>query len=275
MEPLKIDVAGVLRDKNPKLFKRLPNFMLRYLERIIHQKEMNDFLASNGHLKNFEFCDAVVKELNLKITFHGIEKIPKTGPVILVMNHPLGGIDGIALIKSFKNVRQDLVFISNDILLKMTPLKDFFVGINKHGNNTSETRNNIHNMFHSHKAVCIFPAGLVSRKYQGLIIDAEWKKTFVTYAKKTGHTVIPIHIDGRLSPWFYGLCRLRTFFGIKSAIEMLYLADEMYKQKNKQVIFTAGEPLTIPADSPIGDYDLAQQIKNEVYLIPQRRAKGN
>ncbi|NBN99439.1 MAG: glycerol acyltransferase, partial [Flavobacteriia bacterium] len=68
MENMKIDVAGVLKDKNPKLYKKLPKFLLRYLERIIHQREINDFLKKNGHLKNFDFCDAVLKELNLSVT---------------------------------------------------------------------------------------------------------------------------------------------------------------------------------------------------------------
>jgi putative hemolysin len=89
-------------------------------------------------------------------------------------------------------------------------------------------------MFNSDKAICIFPAGLVSRKQQGVIKDLEWKRTFVTYAKTTGHPIIPIHIEGKLSRFFYGLHRLRTWLGIKTTLEMLYLADELYKQRARK-----------------------------------------
>lgn len=275
MENLKIDVAGVLKDKNPQLYKRLPGFMIRYLERIVHQREINDFLAQNGHLKNYDFCDAVLQELNLSVTFNGMEKIPDQGPLILVLNHPLGGVDGIAFISSMKSKRQDLVFLVNDILMQMKPLKDLFVGVNKHGKNTAETWNSIDQIFYSDKAVCIFPAGLVSRKTKGVIQDSEWKKTFVTYAKKTGHPVLPIHIEGKLSRRFYGLHRWRTFFGIKASLEMLFLADEMYKQRNKKVTFSVGEPIVIPNDSSKSDHEWAQEIKQSLYLIPQQYGKNN
>lgn len=275
MENLKIDVAGVLKDKNPQLYKRLPGFMIRYLERIVHQREINDFLAQNGHLKNYDFCDAVLQELNLSVTFNGMEKIPDQGPLILVLNHPLGGVDGIAFISSMKSKRQDLVFLVNDILMQMKPLKDLFVGVNKHGKNTAETWNSIDQIFYSDKAVCIFPAGLVSRKTKGVIQDSEWKKTFVTYAKKTGHPVLPIHIEGKLSRRFYGLHRWRTFFGIKASLEMLFLADEMYKQRNKKVTFSVGKPIVIPNDSAKSDHEWAQEIKQSLYLIPQQYGKNN
>ena len=275
MENMKIDVAGVLKDKNPKLYKKLPKFLLRYLERIIHQREINDFLAKNGHLKNFDFCDAVLEELNLSVTFNGMEKIPAQGPVILVMNHPLGGVDGLAFIAKMRSQREDLVFLVNDILMQMKPLNDLFVGVNKHGKNTAETWNSIDQIFYSDKAVCIFPAGLVSRKTEGVIQDSEWKKTFVTYAKKTGHPVLPIHIEGKLSRRFYGLHRWRTFFGIKASLEMLFLADEMFKQRNKKVTFSVGEPIVIPNDSVKSDHEWAQEIKQSLYLIPQQYGKSN
>jgi 1-acyl-sn-glycerol-3-phosphate acyltransferase len=275
MENLKIDVEGVLKEKNPKLYKKLPKFLIRYLERIVHQKEINDFLAINGHLKNYDFCDAVVQELKLSVTFNGLEKIPSQGPVILVMNHPLGGVDGLAFIAKMRSKRQDLVFLVNDILLQMNSLNDLFVGVNKHGKNTAETWNSIDQIFTSDKAVCIFPAGLVSRKTKGFIQDSVWKKTFVTYAKKTGHDIIPIHIEGKLSRRFYGLYRWRTFFGIKASLEMLFLADEMFKQRNKKVTYSVGDPLVVPNDSAKSDHEWAQEIKQSLYSIPRQYGKNN
>lgn len=275
MEPLKIEIASVLKDKNPKLYRRLPGFVIRYLERIVHQKEINAFFAKNGHLTNHAFCDAVVKELNLSITFHGLEKIPKTGPIILVMNHPLGGIDGLAFVASLQEHRKDLIFLVNDILMQVKPMEEMFVGVNKHGKNTNETWNNIADLFNSDNAVCIFPAGLVSRKDGGIIQDGPWKRTFVTYAKKTGHPILPIHIQGKLSPWFYGLYKFRKMFGIKSAVEMLYLADELFKQRNKSVNFTVGEMVIIPQETPISDQQWADNLKQTLYLIPQQHGTNH
>ena len=276
MNELHIDVRKLIGDKNPGLLKKLPGFAISYLERIIHQKEINSFLAKNGHLKNYEFCEAVVDYLKIQPEFHGIERIPKTGPVILVLNHPLGGVDGVAFIAAMKNHRHDLVFLVNDLLLNIVPLKDLFVGVNKHGKNRSETRDTIATMFNSDKAICIFPAGLVSRKQQGVIKDLEWKRTFVTYAKTTGHPIIPIHIEGKLSRFFYGLHRLRTWLGIKTTLEMLYLADELYKQRGKKIVFTVGDPIFLSNDEKNKDEQgIAQEIKEQLYKIPTQYGTNN
>ncbi|MFM7387055.1 MAG: glycerol acyltransferase, partial [Bacteroidota bacterium] len=105
--------------------------------------------------------------------------------------------------------------------------------------------------------------------------DSVWKKTFVTYAKKTGHAIIPIHIEGKLSRRFYGLHRWRTFFGIKASPEMLFLVDEMFKQRNKQVTFSVGEPIVVPSESTKSDHEWAQEIKQALYFIPKQYAKNN
>ena len=276
MNELHIDVRKLIGDKNPGLLKKLPGFAISYLERIIHQKEINSFLAKNGHLKNYEFCEAVVDYLKIQPEFHGIERIPKTGPVILVLNHPLGGVDGVAFIAAMKNHRPDLVFLVNDLLLNIIPLKDLFVGVNKHGKNRSDTRDTIASMFNSDKAICIFPAGLVSRKQQGVIKDLEWKRTFVTYAKTTGHPIIPIHIEGKLSRFFYGLHRLRTWLGIKTTLEMLYLADELYKQRGKKIVFTVGDPIHLINNEENKDEQrIAQEIKEQLYNIPTQYGTNN
>lgn len=269
MNELQIQVRKLIQEKNPALYKKLPGFVLRYLERVVHEKEINAFLKQNGHLKNQAFCEAVIEYLQLNVVFHGLERIPSVGPVIMVLNHPLGGVDGVAFIYALRNHRPDLVFIVNDILLNLTPLEDLFIGVNKHGTNRSETRGRITEIFHSDKAVSIFPAGLVSRKQKGIVKDLEWKRTFVQYARKTGHPIVPIHIEGELSRFFYGLHRSRSWLGIKSTVEMLYLADEMYKQKGKSIVFKVGEPIYIQKNNPKSDHDLAQEIKETLYQIPQ------
>jgi len=276
MNELRVNVEALLKEKNPALHKKLPRWVIKYLERIVHQKKINTFLDSFGHLKNQEFCQAVLDYLKIDISFHGMHRIPKTGPVILVFNHPLGGVDGVAFIAALKEYRKDLVFLVNDILLHITPLNELFVGTNKHGKNKTDTREKIKSMFNSDKAICIFPAGMVSRKQGGTIRDLEWKRTFVTYAIETGHPIVPIRIEGKLSRFFYGLHRLRSFLGIKSTLEMLYLADELYKQRGKTITFRVGDSIYVSEfDRRRNDYEIAQEIKESLYKITYDDAEYN
>ncbi|MFM7566996.1 MAG: 1-acyl-sn-glycerol-3-phosphate acyltransferase [Flavobacteriales bacterium] len=276
MNELRVDVETLLKEKNPSLHQKMPRFAIRYLERIIHQKKINAFLQEYGHLKNQAFCQAVIDFLNIRIAFHGMERIPKTGPVILVFNHPLGGVDGVAFIAAMKDYRIDLSFLVNDILLHITPISELFVGTNKHGTNKGDNRAKIREMFFSDQAVCIFPAGMVSRKQGRVIKDLEWKRTFVSYARETGHPILPIHIEGRLSRFFYGLHRFRTMVGIKSTLEMLYLADELYKQRGKTITFRVGTPIHVSEHySGKNDLETAQAIKEVLYQIPNKHGEHN
>ena len=174
-----IDIEKLIESKNPRLLQVLPKFILRYLKKILHEREINEFLAEHGDKKNEQFCHEVMRYFNIQVKFHGIENIPKEGPVILAMNHPLGGMDGIAFISAFSAYRKDIKFIVNDILLNLKNLSDMFVGVNKHGKNKISVRKQINDAFSSEGVLCIFPAGLVSRKIKGDIRDLEWKKTFV------------------------------------------------------------------------------------------------
>jgi putative hemolysin len=146
-------------------------------------------------------------------------------------------------------------------------LSDLFVGVNKHGKNDQSVRQQIMELFESNEAVCIFPAGLVSRKINGEIRDLDWKKTFVTYAAKYDQAVIPVYIDGQLSPFFYRLSRLRKFLGIKLNLEMLYLSDELFKQRNKTIRFVIGKPLYIKDLPNISEKEQAQLVKAKVYEL--------
>ena len=263
-----IDLRRLIASKNEKLLRWMPGFVLRYLERIIHQDEINNLLERAGDIKDAEFSDAAMEEFNITISSSGLENIPKTGPLIIVLNHPLGGMDALALISLLKNHRPDLRFIVNDILMNLENLNGLFVGINKHGINKKNVREDIEKAFKSEHAICIFPAGLVSRKINGLVQDLEWKRTFVTYARSLDRTVIPIKIDGQLSPFFYRLSRLRRFFRIKANIEMLYLADELFKQRNKTLTFTVGQAIKMNQfDTSLTDKEVASEIRKIVHEL--------
>ncbi len=265
-----IDIQRLVKSKSPKLAKWLPGFVFRYLKHILHQDEINAFIEKNGHLYDTEFCEAIIHFFNIEIIIEGIEKIPTTGPVIIAMNHPLGGMDAAAFVVATKGHRTDLRFIVNDLLMNLTNLSGLFVGVNKHGKNDGSVRQQISDAFESDTALVIFPAGLVSRMVNGKVRDLEWKKTFVTYAKKFNQPIIPIYINGTLTPFFYRLSRIRKFFGIKANIEMLYLADELFKQRNKTMVFRVGDPIYVNQTlSNADERKVAQIVREKVYNMAQ------
>lgn len=263
-----IDVKRLIASKSPRLAKWLPGFVIRYLKKILHEEELNVFLNRTREVKNIDFCDASAEFLHMKVKLIGLENIPKEGPVILVMNHPFGGLDALALVSALRGHREDLKFIVNDILMNLTNLADLFVGVNKHGKTEKSTRQQIMDVFESPHAVCVFPAGLVSRKSHGVVRDLDWKKTFVTYAKKLNQPIIPIYIDGELSNFFYRLSNFRKFLGIKANIEMIFLVHELFKLRGTTVTLTVGEsiqPETLHTKQ--SEKDLAQEIKAKVYEL--------
>ena len=130
----------------------------------------------------------------------------------------------------------------------------------------------VKDLFKSDNAVCIFPAGMVSRKFEGVIQDFDWKKTFVTYARSCNRTIIPVFIEGKLSKFFYRLYSFRKFIGIKTNIEMLYLSNEMFKQKHKTFKFIVGNPVSKEVlSSNKNDRKVAQVIKKGVYQLKKEK----
>lgn len=264
-----VEVRKMIADKNPKLLKWLPGFVIRWIEKIIHQKRLNAFMWTNKDANAFEFSEAAVKELKLKLNIKGIEHIPQPPQsCIFVSNHPFGGMDALTIIHLLKDIRPDITFIVNDLLMGLKNLKEKFVGVNKVGKSAAESLQKVEEQFASGTATFLFPSGLVSRKIHGEIMDLEWKKTFVTKAKKYGKPVVPVHIDGRLTNRFYRLARIRKFLGIKLNIEMFFLVDELFKQENKTVNIVIGEPVlpnTFTSDR--NDFEWAQWMKGEVYKL--------
>jgi len=263
-----INVRRLITSKSPRLIKWLPGFIIRYLERTIHQKEINAFLVEHPTWINQDFCGGVLDYIGVNFSIEGIENIPKNGKCVLVMNHPLGGMDAMVLVQALRNHRTDMKFIVNDLLMNLEPLKGIFVGINKHGKGNARSLMQINEVFATDQCVCIFPAGLVSRKKKGVIRDLKWKKTFIRQSRQNDQVIIPIHIDGRLSNFFYRLSNFRTFIGIKANIEMLYLADELFNQKGHHVKVTVGKPIQASSlDSTKSDQHWAEWFQEEVYKL--------
>ncbi len=262
-----IDVGQVIERKSPSLRKRLPKFVLNYLRRIVHEDELNEFLGLYGHLEGIPFIAGALEFMKTKIHVVGLENIPESGKAIVASNHPLGGPDGLALMLTVSKRRNDIVFPVNDILMNVKNLEPLFIPINKHGSNT-ENIQIINDTFASDKIVCYFPAGLVSRKRKGIIKDLEWHPTFITKARRFKRDIIPTHISGRNTNFFYNIANLRKLLHVKANLEMLYLVDEFQKQKNKSVTITFGKPVSYDVfDHRHTRMEWAARMRDFIYLL--------
>lgn len=239
----KIDVEKVLRSKNPTLARTIPPFIVNYLKKIVHQDDLNSFLEESGHLKDAQLIDAGLRFFEITYTVKGTENIPAGGRNIFVSNHPLGGLDGLVFISELSKHFPVIKFPVNDILTNIENLSGIFLPVNKHGLQDRTAAKSIEESYASNDQILYFPAGLCSRKKGGVIKDLQWHKSFISKAIQHKRDVIPAFFSGRNSDFFYNLARIRKLFGIKANIEMLYLADEMFRQKGKVIILVFGKPI--------------------------------
>lgn len=235
-----IDLDKVIEDKSPTLKKLLPGFVAGLMKRLVRQEFINTLLIRHGHLNGIEFIDAVLDDMNTKLEVTGLKNIPKKDRCIVASNHPLGGLDGMALMLAVSKARKDILFPVNDLLMNIKNLEVLFIPINKLGSNTENIRI-INETFASGKIVCYFPFGLVSRKKGGVIKDLEWKPTFINKAKRFKRDVIPTFISGKNSNHFYSLANLRKRLHVKTNFEMMLLPDELSRQKNQTIKITFGK----------------------------------
>lgn len=263
---IKIDVAKVLRDRAPKT--KVPKFIVNYLRRIVHEDEFNQFFKENPDLKNLDFIEAAFNYLQMSVDIEGEENLPpKGGKYIFACNHPLGGLDGIAsgyLIG--KHYDGKVRFFSNDLMINLHPMREMFVPVNKFGAQSKEHAEQMKELYESDNHLVTFPAGMCSRKVNGKIVDLEWKKNFITKAVQYKRDVIPVYFEGRNSNFFYNLANIRKFLGIKFNIEMMYLPDEMFKQRGQHFKIRIGKPMAWDSfDKTKTHAQWAEHVKKLVY----------
>lgn len=269
-----IDIDQVFRNKGGNLYAVIPKFLIRYLKKTIHEDKINELLTRFEDRMGLDFLEGILNEyFTVDIEVVNEENIPADGRYIIASNHPLGGMDGMALMHVIGKKRPDIKFIVNDILLELKNLQQLFVPVNKLGRNSSESVRVIEALYESDDLVLIFPAGLVSRKQKGGIIkDLDWKKSFISKAIRHKRDIIPVYIEGRNSAFFYNLSRWRKRLGIRANIEMLYLPDEMFKQIDKKMTITFGKPIPYTFFTKSKTHDQwAQWVKEKVYSMSEEQ----
>lgn len=242
-----IDIEAILRQKLGRKMRFVPRFVVSWLKHIAHEDLVNECLTEHKDKHGVEWIDGCVDFLGMQLTVKGRENLPAKDNGKLytfVSNHPLGGIDGLAL-GSIIGHQYDGQFryLVNDLLLFLPGFADLSVGINKNGAQSRDFPKRVEAVFENPTHVLMFPAGLCSRRINGRIHDIPWKKTFVSKSVQHQRDIVPIHFSGQNSNFFYRLANVCKALHIKFNIAMLFLVDEMYKNMNKPFTITIGKPI--------------------------------
>lgn len=266
-----IDINKVLKDKMGAKAKFVPKPLVSWLKRIIHQDWVNVFLWDNRDKVGTEWLEAVLKYLDVTIEVEGKENLPAPNDGKLytfVSNHPLGGADGVALGAVIgKHYNDRFRYLVNDLLMNLPGLAPLCIPINKTGHQSRNFPAMVEAGFKSDSHILMFPAGLCSRKINGVVCDIPWTKTFISKSVECHRDVVPIHFSGENSKFFY---RLANFSDkcLPFNLAMLYLVDEMYKNQHKTFKVTIGKPIPWETfDKTKKPVEWAQFVKEQVYKL--------
>lgn len=242
-----IDIKRVLEGKMGDKARYVPKFVVKWLEHIAYQDRCNDFLWKHRDKTGVDWLQECVEYLDMKLRVEGKENLPDKNDGRLytfVSNHPLGGIDGVALGYIIgRHYDSKLRFLANDLLMNLPAITSLCVPINKTGHQARNLPEMVDACFASDNHMVMFPAGLCSRRINGEIHDLPWTKTFLVKSVEYKRDIVPIHFGGQNSNFFYNLANLCKRLGIKFNIAMLFLVDEMFKNQHKEFTVKIGKPI--------------------------------
>jgi putative hemolysin len=253
--------------------KFIPKSLVNWLIRTTHQEELNEFIWRSRDHEGADWLEDCVKFLDMDLKVEGFENLPEKDSqkrYTFVSNHPLGGGDGVALgaILSRK-YGNDIRLIVNDILMYLPGLAPLCIPVNT----TTKKRERgyttmVEDGFAGENNLLLFPAGLCSRKIDGKIQDLEWKKTFITKSVESQRDIVPIHFEGKNSDKFYRIANICKMLKLKVNVAMLYLPDEMIKNRHNTFTVKIGKPIPWQIfDKSRKPKEWAQWVREQVYEL--------
>ena len=266
-----IDIDLIVRQKAGNKAKYIPEFLISWLKKTVHQDEVNRFMNECGDEKGVEWLKHCVRYLDLNLKLIGEENFPPDDGrrYTFVSNHPLGGGDGVALGAVIgERYHDNIRYLLNELLTNLPPLKSLGISINKIGAQSRNLPQLVEEGFKSDHQLLLFPAGICSRMKNGIIRDVPWKKTFISKSVQTQRDVVPIHFSGQNSKKFYRLANLTDSLHLKFNVAMLFLVDEMYRNVHKTCEIKIGKPIpwqTFDKSRSAGEW--AQYVQNIVYNL--------
>jgi len=267
-----IDIDGIIKAKMGKKARWMPRFAVKWLKHIAHEDQVNAFLWESRDKKGTPWLEACMEYLDTKLEVEGLENLPSKDDGKLytfVSNHPMGGVDGVALGSLIgKHYDSRFRYLVNDLLMNLPGLAPLCIPINKTGKQSRSFPAMVEAGFQSDYHMLMFPAGLCSRKRNGVVHDLPWKKTFITKSVEYHRDVVPIHFGGRNSNFFYRLSNISDRCVKKVNIAMLFLVDEMYKNTGNTFTVKIGKPIPWQTfDKSKTPMEWAEFVEDEVYKL--------
>ncbi len=272
-----IDAEKILKETYPDLkIGKNNKAVLVMLRKLLHEQDFNHFIEKNQHLKGFAFLDELLRyfQFSYQISPESYQNIPSEGALVIVANHPIGTLDGLALVKLIRSVRPDVRIVANRVLSHMTALESVFLPIDVLSTTKKAHKKAYKAMLealNNQEAVIIFPAGEVSRITPKGVRDGQWKAGFLKLAKKVRCPILPINIKAKNSSLFYFVSMLYKPMGT------LLLTQEMFNKKQQEIKFKVGLP--IPYSAFAGDdyskKELSQRFRKHTLSLGKKKQRKN
>lgn len=255
--------------RNPAIYKTV----VALLRIVFRESEFRRFSDRYPHLTGFDFVEQALDhfDFGISVSDRERERIPAWGRVVIVANHPIGSLDGLALLKMVGEVRRDVKVVANEVLGAVEPLRSLLLRVDNMGSRT--TRDNVRAIeqhLQSDGALIIFPAGEVSRMGATGVKDGPWRHGFLRFAAKAKAPIVPMFVDARNSVFFYSLSMLAK------PLSTLWLVREMFKHNNKNMRIRIGRAIehdtydALPLDSRAK----VKLFRRHVYKIGKNRGEG-
>jgi len=266
--PKVIDVELALQEKIPDIYKKIPGVLIRLMEKVIRQADMNRMIHESSHLNGIPLVDWVLDQFGVNIVVKGKKLIPKKGRYIYPANHPIGGLDGLAIVSVVAKIHPLIKFVANDLLRVIKGFDSISLYIARFGQINRRNAILINKTLASEAQLLVQPAGTVSKRNPVKISDLAWNKFFIHKAIQYKRDVIPIHVQARNSRLFYNIASFRKIFRIKSNLEMFLLPREMFNKSGKTITITFGIPIAYKTfDDSRTHLEWAQKVREYVYVL--------
>lgn len=244
----------------------LPRFLVEPLARLLHEREINDLLHRGAHLMPHDFLRYLFSELDVRSRVDFTSSLSATGRYLFVANHPFGALDGMLLADMLLSRWDAVGVVVNSLLMHIEPLRPLWIPVRKYSRQSVGESEVYHAALGSERQILTFPAGLCSRWVGGRVADVGWKPRFVRDAERYGRQIVPVFVEGALSPRFYYIYRLRRALRLSLNVELLLLVDELFAQRGREVRIVVGRPIDVTTLSG-NVVERSQFIRERVYNL--------